>query len=285
MNVALTIIHLFLRMDRFQVARIAAQVDQEVEAHNQSPETAANTYERHRFINNTADYYTGHTVHEVRSIQITSRDDWNRFRAIIWWNNFVVNPPPYIVQLLEHFDQGHGNAYGDLEVQLLRESNPENGVIRAIFMIYAIPHRRFVDGHVIFTEYRSGDETHEAIAERFDENPYSVFDQLTENDILNLVANDDDAAHLMNEYFYPGFVSLRFDEEEEDEDNQAYQMPPPPPVDGLDLALLYLEQLANPPVADEEFGDNIIGYWLENEEHRQQLREIQAGRDRIQAQG
>jgi hypothetical protein len=216
MNVALTIIHLFLRMDRFDVARIAAQVDQEVEAHNQSPETAANTFERHRFINNTANYQTGHTVHEVRSIQITSRDGWNRFRAIIWWNDFAVNPPPYIVQLLEHFDQGRGNAYGDLEVELLRESNPENGVIRAIFMICAIPHRRFVDGHVIFTEYTSGDETHQAIQEMFDENPYSVFDQLTENDILNFVANDHDAAHLMDEYFYPGFVSMRFDEEGDD---------------------------------------------------------------------
>jgi hypothetical protein len=273
-------------MDRFEVARIAAQVDREVEAHNQSPETAANTFERHCFINNTANYHTGHTVHEVRSIQIASREDWNRFQEINWGNRFFVNPPPYIAQLLEHFDQGHGNAYGDLEVQLLREFNPEDGVIRAIFIIYVIPHRRFVDGHVVFTEYTSGDETHQAIREMFDENPYAVFDQLTENDILNLVANDHDAAHLMDEYFYYGFDSVRF-EEEEDEYNQAQQLPPPPPpVDGLDMALLYLEELAqDQPVADEEFGENVIHYWLENEEHRQQLREIRAGRDRIQAQG
>jgi hypothetical protein len=90
----------------------------------------------------------------------------------------------------------------------------------------------------------------------------------------------------MDEYFYPGFVSMRFDEEEDDEDNQAQQLPPPPPpVDGLNMALIFQAHLANHPVADEEFGENVIHYWLENEEHRQQLREIQAGQDRIQDQG
>jgi hypothetical protein len=265
-------------MDRFELARIARQVDQAAETHNQAPGTVEEVNNRNCFINNTAGYSTGNVVHDVQTLQIASREDWNNLGAIFPIDNrdFFDYPRQYIEDLLSHFDQGHGNAYGDLLVSLLREENHENGIHRAIFIIFVNPHRRFLDGDFVFTEYTDGDATHLMIQEMFDENPYSMVETLTEYDILNLAASQLVAEYLMYEFFYDGFVSMRFVDEEQ---NQPQQLPPPPPEHELDLALIYIEQLANYP--DEEFGNNIIPYWLENEEHRQQLREIQAERNQV----
>jgi hypothetical protein len=280
-------------MDIIELARISQQLDREANNHNQAPETIEAVNNRNCFINNTAGYNTGNAVHEAQSLQIASREDWNNVGAIFPVDDrareFFETPYPFIEELLRHFDLGHGNAYGDLHVSLLRELNQANGIYRAILMIYVTPHRDFVDGDFLFTEYSHGDATYLAIQEMFDENPYNYTEQLTEYDILNLAADQLDAEHLMNEYFYDGFVSMRFLDDEHNqaqpfENHYVNQLPPPPPPDhDLDLAYIYFEQIANYP--DEEFDENIIPYWLENEERRQQLREIQAGRDRIQAQG
>ena len=264
-------------MDRFEVARIATQVDQEAYDHNHSPETIAAMADRSDFINNTDNYLTGNITHEVQSRQIASREEWNQLSTIFPIGergmDFFETPYPHIEQLLGHLDQGYGNAYGDLRISLLREVNHETSIHRAIFMVYVIPHQHLADGDFVFTEYSYGDATHTAICELFDENHYTYIERLTEYEILNFAANHADAAHLMDEYFQDGFVSMLF---ADDEYNQAQPFegnqelipmgPPPPPAHGLDLAYLYLEEIANNPDEDEDFDDNIIPYWLENEE-------------------
>lgn len=247
-------------MDRFDLARIAEQVDTEAYAHNRSDLVVQERMTRNGVVNNVLDYHTGEMTHELQVRQIFGWEQWMRLAAILpidtLERQLIYNPPHNIVDLINHYETGHENAYGEVRVALLREVNHETGIHRAILMIYTIPHREFEDGIVLATEYSYGDDVHTAIRELFDDSPDLRIERLTELDIIGFVEDHNDAARLITEYFQPGFISMIFSD---DEYNQAvpFQAIPPPRPQQLDLAHYYFAEMNNEllPGEDEDEDD------------------------------
>ena len=247
-------------MDRFDLARIAEEVDREAYAHNRSDLVAQERMTRNGIVNNVLDYRTGEMTHELQVRQIAGWEEWMRLAAILpidtLERQLIYNPPHNIGDLINHYETGHENAYGEVRVALLREVNHETGIHRAILMIYTIPHREFEDGIVLATEYSYGDDVHTAIRELFDDSPDLRIERLTELDIIGFVEDHNDAARLITEYFQPGFISMIFSD---DEYNQAvpFQAIPPPRPQQLDLAHYYFAEMNNEllPGEDEDEDD------------------------------
>ena len=245
-------------MDRFDLARIAEQVDTEAYAHNRSYLVVQERMTRNGVVNNVLDYHTGEMTHELQVRQIFGWEQWMRLAAILpidtLERQLIYNPPHNIVDLINHYETGHENAYGEVRVALLREVNHETGIHRAILMIYTIPHREFEDGIVLATEYSYGDDVHTAIRELFDDSPDLRIERLTELDIIGFVEDHNDAARLITEYFQPGFISMIFSD---DEYNQAvpFQAIPPPRPQQLDLAHYYFAEMNNELLPGEDEDD------------------------------
>ena len=245
-------------MDRFDLARIAEEVDREAYAHNRSDPVVQERMTRNGIVNNTIDYRTGEMTHELQVRQIAGWDEWMSLEAILpidtLERELIYNPPHTIVDLINHYEIGHGNAYGEVRVALLREVNHETGIHRAILMIYTIPHREFEDGIVLATEYSYGDDVHTAIRELFDETPNVRIERLTEMDVIGFVEDHTDAARLITEYFQPGFISMIFSD---DEYNQAvpFQAIPPPRHQPFDLAYYYFGEMNNELLPGEDAED------------------------------
>jgi hypothetical protein len=247
-------------MDRFDLARIAEEVDREAYAHNRSDLVARERMTRNGIVNNVLDYHTGEMTHELQVRQIAGWEEWMRLEAILpidtLERELIYNPPTNIIDLINHYETGHGNVYGDVRAALLREVNHETGIHRAILMIYTIPHREFEDGIVLATEYSYGDDIHTAIRVLFDESPNVRIERLTEMDVIGFVEDHADASRLITEYFQPGFISMIFSD---DEYNQAvpFQAIPPPRPPRLDLAHYYFAEMNNEllPGEDEDAED------------------------------
>jgi hypothetical protein len=258
-------------------------IDQEAVYHNSSPNVALARQARSSLINNVP-YHSGTRIHHLPTIQIDSRNKWDTLDL-----GFEV-VPQYVANFLDHFDQGHENHFGELRVSLLRQENHETGYHDAFFLVHSIPHFQGIDGDIIQISYTSGSEREQLIRQFFDLSEYSIVLEMTEYQILEFLAHDDDAMYMLTNYFIYGFRSIRFDNqvpalqlqfyfdpeenEEYDEDQEEYMIPPPPIQNNIDLADLYFAEIANHPDILEQY-DNIIPYWLENVDRFQQLINMQ----------
>ena len=164
-------------------------------------------------INNTPAYYTGDRIHHLRSIQMHHPDLWNQL-----FGNEDLNP------LLMAYAQASLDAVNDqtntlrfagqMEVSLLMQENFRPGVHLACFVVHLAPHRQFRDGHLIQIEFGEGSHTHQTISQMFGLNNYdsrAIVMQATEYQILEYLADDDDAMELLHSCFLqPDFVPMRF---------------------------------------------------------------------------
>jgi len=97
---------------------------------------------------------------------------------------------------------------GNLEVSLLMEENVNPvrpGIHRAVFLIYATPHKQFHDGHIVGIEFGEGSYTHQTIQRIFDMETRVVVQEITQYDILTFLAEEDEMETLLYEYFLQGF--------------------------------------------------------------------------------
>jgi hypothetical protein len=245
-----------INMDREEAIRIIRQVNDAAEAHNNHPDILQQLDIRRNSINNTANYRSGNNIHNVQSLQISCRQDWETFRNLFGCPLFET-PPPYVRQLLDHLDNGFGSIYGELQIMLFRSFAGDGLSHYAFFAIIVDPHQHFIDGGIEPFLYTDGDQTDTNLRALFDDNPHSIVREITEYEILDLVNENNTALELLD------FFQRNADEN--------VRPPPPPPNRGIDLAELYFAALAdaNAPDADAADAvdavddDNIIPYWLE----------------------
>lgn len=243
-------------MDSEEAIRIIRQVNDAAEAHNNHPAILQQLDIRRNSINNTANYRSGNNIHNVQSLQISCRQDWETFRNLFGCPLFE-NPSHYVEQLLDHLDNGFGSIYGDLQIMLFRSFAGDGLSHYAFFMIIVDPHRHFIDGEIEPFLYTDGDQTDMNLRALFDDNPHSIVREITEYEILDLVNENNIALELID------FFQRNADADAADENVHP---PPPPPNRGIDLAELYFAALADADdadAADAADDDNIIPYWLE----------------------
>ncbi len=176
---------------------------------NQSAQVEELRRERSQRINNTEGYYTGHQVHHIRSIQMYDYDDWT---AIFGRENLNPVLREYAQASMEWSqDETCTRLYaGQMEVSLMMQENYRPGIHVAVFIIHLTPHRSFQDGHVIQMEFGEGSATHQTINRLFDPNTRAVVLQATEYQILDYVADDNEALDLLYYCFLDGFNTTRF---------------------------------------------------------------------------
>jgi hypothetical protein len=248
-----------------------------IQAHNRSNFVSEQRSFRNGQINNTNDYHTAHVNHEVQSIQIDSWELWHSLAELFpvgsIERDYFYNPRTDIANLLNYTAMGYGNYFGQVVVSLLREVNHETGIHRVVLMIYASPHRSFVDGDILTTSYSNGDQIHDLIRELFDLGNYTMVEYLSEIEMIGFVQNHTDAQLLLTDYFQPGFLSMNHS------DNQYHQarhfieldephvaIPPPPINHQHDVAHYYFAEMDNDPQ------NNIIPYWNQNDDEIQNVR-------------
>ena len=238
--------------------------------------------ERHNYIHNICGYDPEDKSHQVQTIQITSRSEWQQLQLPCKYD--------YVRNLLNDLDNGLGNTNGQLRVSLLRVIDRQTGGYPIIFFIHTSPHHDSIDGHLVDFIYTKHDPQLLAILEVFERSPFTMFEEWPETHILDLLAEELQVGYLVERYFssFIPFESARIDVEfnlnqQDVHDNlleEHFAIPPPPPMEnGITLEALYFAEIANQgndDQGDDEF-DNIIPYWLESEERIQQLMEIRNG--------
>ncbi len=180
---------------------------------NQSNQVQEMRAHRSAAINNTPAYYTGNRVHHLRAIQMHHCDLWNQL-----FGNELLNPSlmAYAQASLDAVnDQTNTLRFaGQMEVSLLMQENFRPGVHLASFVVCMTPHRQFRDGHLIQMEFGEGSHTHQTISQMFELNNYggnAIVLQATEYQILEYLAEDDDAMELLHGCFLqPDFAPMRF---------------------------------------------------------------------------
>jgi hypothetical protein len=193
---------------------------------NQSNQVEERQTRRSSLINNTAGYHTGNRIHHLLSIQMYDPADWN---ALFGRENLNPVLREYAQASMDWVqDETCTQLYaGQMEVSLMMQENYRPGVHVAVFIIHLTPHRRFQDGHVIQMEFGEGSTTHQTINRLFDPNSSAVVLQATEYQLLEYVADDDEALDLLHYCFLDGFNTTRFsyvepvsqnEDEDEDED-------------------------------------------------------------------
>ena len=168
------------------------QQQEEEQCHNQSNQVQELRRLRENLVNNTAGYYTGSRIHQLRAIRISSSDpadqcnDW-----IALFGNEILCPD------LQNYAQA-----GQIEVSLLMQENIRAKVHLAIFIIHRTPphHRQFRDGHLIQTEFGEGSRTHQTINRIFDVTRVTVL-QATQYQLLGFLASDAEAIDLLHDCF------------------------------------------------------------------------------------
>lgn len=188
---------------------------------NQSEQVQEMRSHRATAINNTPGYRTGNRIHHLRSIQMYSHALWNEI-----FGREILDP------VLRNYAQGSLDwsndetntrlFAGQMEVSLLMQENYRPGVHVAIFFIHLSPHRQFQDGHMIQKEFGNGSYTHQTINRMFDLRDRAIVLQATEYQMLEYLADDDEAMDLLHSCFIqPDFEPMRFTyvEPEEDGDN------------------------------------------------------------------
>lgn len=259
-------------MDRLALQRLFNQHMDNVREHNRSNFVREQRRYRDSLINNVADYYTHHQIHEVQSTQIDGWATWDQLSEIFPAGSnerdYIMNPPANIRNLINLAELGYGNFFGEVVVSLLREVNHETGIHRAVLMIYISPHRQFSDGDILTTSFSYGDPVHQAMTNVFDESPYTLVEYLSEVEMIGFVQNHNEAQGLIRDYFQPGFTSVihgrarPFIELEQ----QEVAIPPPPVNNQYDLAYYFQQEMDNDPE------NNIIPYWNENDDEINNVR-------------
>ena len=167
--------------------------------------------QRDNFISNICDYNPRDKAHQVLTIQIVSRAEWQKLGLTLIKPALMKHN--YILDLLNDLDLGLGNTNGELRVSLLRQRNSSTGWYNSIYIIRTSPHRDSVDGHLVDSLYNSDSPQHHVIQELFDQSSNAIIEEWTVTHILQLFANDDDAGYLIERYFSSimGFNSMRLD--------------------------------------------------------------------------
>jgi len=149
-----------------------------------------------------ASYKNCDKIHHGRSIVINSIEDWN----LLFYHDekFNSNLTIYRTCIL-------GLTPCECNVTLLLEQNIRPGVHLAIFIIHKKPHRQFHDGHAVQMEFGDKSQTHQNIERLFDlRKPMTQVVQMSENDMLLFMANDDNYADLLYGCFFYNFRPIRF---------------------------------------------------------------------------
>ena len=183
---------------------------------NQSAEVQSRRTQRINEINNTPEYYTGNSIHHLRTIQVPSFEVWNEL-----FRYDALDPVlrEYVQASIRYAENG-GLFAGQMEVSLILQENYRPGIHVAIFIIQLSPHRQFYDGHVIQREFGDGSVTHQAITRMFNTDDHAVVSQATEYEILQYIAHgNNDMWYLLHRCFMdPDFTTVQY----------IYVMPPPP---------------------------------------------------------
>lgn len=272
--------------------QIQAEIDR-VDAANQSAETLEHMQSRNAFINNTPGFYTGNDIMMCRTIQMYSMDDWN---ALFGGRPLQPAMRTYALDCIAND--------APLEVSLLLEMNARARLHEAIFIIHMPNHEQFYDGHMFEVEFSEGSHTHQTINRLFDTETRAVVQFMRQYDLLQFLADDDEAADLL-ERLLDGFNPMQYDaanhelfahdcavffgpEDEDfddgpDHENNVVAVRPPPPVN--DFGAIFQQHLAQIEMEDvyNPLNDpNIIPYWLENNERMNELILLQRERRRVQ---
>ncbi len=189
---------------------------------NRSNQVEERQTRRSSLINNTAGYHTGNRIHHVLSMQMYDPVDWN---ALFGRENLNPILRDYAQASMDWVqDETCTRLFaGQMEVSLIMQENYRPGVHVAIFIIHLTPHRRFHDGHVIQMEFSEGSVTHRTIDRLFDPNSSAVVLQATEYQLLEYVADDDEALDLLYGCFLDdGFNTRRFSYVEPVERHEEY---------------------------------------------------------------
>jgi hypothetical protein len=189
-----------------------------------------------------------------------------------------------------------------LEVSLLLEMNTRPRLHEAIFIIHIPNHEHFYDGHMFELEFSEGSYTHQTINRLFDTETRAVVQFMRQYDLLQFLADDDEAADLL-ERLLDGFNPMQYDaaanhglyahdcvvffgqDNDEDFDGPENDVAVPPPQPVNDFGAIFQQHLAQIDM-DEEYNPlndpNIIPYWLENNDRINELILLQRERRRVQ---
>jgi hypothetical protein len=140
-----------------------------------------------------------------------NRADWNALFGRITYMNPLLRQ--YAQASIDYAqDESHTLLFaGQMDVSLLTQENYRPGVHVFTFFIHLAPHRAFHDGHMIQMEVGDGSNTHLTINRIFDTNTRAVVLQATEYQLLEFLANDDDAMELLHGSFLDDdFNTMRF---------------------------------------------------------------------------
>jgi hypothetical protein len=201
---------------------------------NQSNAVQEMRSRRSSLINNTSGYYTGNRVHHLRSIQMHD--------PVVWTQLFGHEN---LNQSLREYAQASMNWVNDetntllfagqMDVSLLMQMNFRPGVHVAILFIHLSPNRYFRDGHMVQFEFGEGSQRHQTLGRLFDTNEYAVVLQATEYQMLESLADDDEAMDLLHSCFLqPDFSSMRFtfvEPDPNDIDDQGFYVVDPNAID------------------------------------------------------
>lgn len=177
---------------------------------NQRVETQQRRDGRSAAINNTPGYHHGNRVHHLRAIQMYSHADWN---AIFGRENLDPILREYAQRAIDYAqDETQTLPFaGQIEVSLMTQENYRPGVHVFTFFIHLTPHRAFHDGHMIQMEIGDGSNTHLTINRLFNTHTRAVVLQATQYQLLEFLANDDDAMELLHGSFLDDdFYTTRF---------------------------------------------------------------------------
>jgi len=178
---------------------------------NTSNEVRMQTMNRSQMINNTPNYHTGRVIHHLRNIQMNNHDDWN---ALFGLNEEYLNPAlrNYAnMAIVSSNDDTHTKPFaGQMEVSLLMEKNYRQGIHLGVFIIHLNPHRRFKDGHMFQIEFGEGSATHKVVERLFDTNSTAIVLQVTEYELLEFLADDNEVYDLLYGCFMQQFNPIRY---------------------------------------------------------------------------
>ena len=160
---------------------------------------------RRRLINMSqinSDYKSRKTIHHGRSIIINNIQDWNSlFYQDEKFNSSLTIYRTCILNLTSC----------ECHVTLMIEYNYRPGIHLAIFIIHKNPHQQFYDGHAVQIEFGDKSQTHQNIERLFDlRKPTTKIVQMSENDMLLFMANDNNYADLLYGCFFYNFKPIKF---------------------------------------------------------------------------
>lgn len=253
------------RMDRAQNGM--EEYERITDEWNQSNQVQENRRHRSQLINNTDGYRTGDRIHHLLSMQMYDPADWN---ALFGRENLDPALREYAQASIDWVqDETCTRLFaGQMDVVMMMQENYRPGVHVAVFIVHLSPHRRFQDGHVIQKEFSEGSVTHQTINRLFDPNSSAIVLQATQYQLLDYLADDDEAMDLLHSCFLDDdFNTRRFSyvepverDDDEDEDGEEHG------VDDEDNGYYVVNPYAN----DDHNWHECAEYYQERQQQQQQ---------------